>query len=368
VAQWISPYGIVPLVANSAWRMRVRLDAGGATLPADTTPLIQFVVDNFDQATGVVNNKYGLEYFVLDNLGGANSPGLGDANGGRNTFDFWFTPLPVTADDWNDATNGIFAPAMDANNDMRLQYRIIEADGIGYGGEFDEGTVCMTDITIDRYDIRDFPVADPNVYNVQEFTNGLQGGTTSVQGVVDGGTGNVTSVTFANGDVTIAPNTSGPQGNDAWDLEVVDITPGDNVLDVFNNPSETPDNFPIVQQTDKLYKLTMGATAPNAIAETNPVDVIKLGFDNAVTETIMLSNVVAALDAIGLPKQGVVTDYVSLFFTHNKTASTVQEADRIRPRAQLILFDGVSLDGQQNNLGGITLTYMKVEELQLPVD
>jgi hypothetical protein len=358
LGQWISPYPFIELVANSVWECRLDIDAAGVTLPADTAPLFSFIVDNFANDGSVVDNKAAAEWLWLDNLGGANSPGLGGSVG-RNDFVAYFTPAPVASAAWNSTTTGMFQPSVDANNDFRVQWRGLDVDDIGYGGELDEGNMCLRGIEIYRVGIDAFSVVD-TPYNVTDLTDARGGapgaGTTLINSLVG-----QTTVNFAGGDVTVQQS-----GANGWDIDIVSFTPGNEVTDVFNNPAETVDNFPVVQESNKLYKITIGAIAPNATAETNPPDGIRLGADNAVTEVLHTSNVLASVNTIGLPVQGSETVYTAFYYTHNETLSTVSEANRIRPRADLLLSPQVGIPTVDENAGGITFTFMRMDEVSVP--
>jgi hypothetical protein len=358
IGQWISPYPFINLVANSVFECRLDIDAGGATLPADTAPLFSFIVDNFANDGSVVDNKAGAEWLWLDNLGGANSPGLGGSVG-RNEFRAYFTPAPVVSAAWNSQTTGMFQPSLDANNDFRVQWRGLDVDNIGYGGELDAGNMCLRSIQVIQHPISAFTVLSTpyNETNLTDARGGAPGaGTTLINSLVG-----QTSVNFAGGDVTVQQS-----GANGWDIDIVSFTPGNEVLDVFNNAAETVDNFPVIQESNKLYKVTIGAVAPDATAETNPPDGIRLGADNAVTEVLHTSNVLASVNTIGLPVQGTETVYTAFYYTHNETLSTVPEANRIRPRADLLLSPQVGIPQVDENAGGITFTFMRMDEVSVP--
>jgi hypothetical protein len=358
IGQWISPYPFINLVPNSVWECRLDIDAGGATLPADSAPLFSFIVDNFANDGSVVDNKAAAEWLWLDNLGGANSPGLGGSVG-RNEFRAYFTPAPVVSSGWNSTTTGMFQPSLDGSNDFRVQWRGLDVDNIGYGGESDAGNMCLRGIIVDRYNINSFSVLN-TPYNETNLTNAQGGapgaGTTLINSLVG-----QTTVNFAGGDVTVQQS-----GANGWDIDIISFTPGNEVLDVFNNAAETVDNFPVVQESNKLYKITIGAIAPNATAVTNPPDGIRLGADNAVTEVLHTSNVLATVNTIGMPIQGTETVYTAFYYTHNETLSTVTEANRIRPRADLLLSPQVGIPTVDENAGGITFTFMRMDEVSVP--
>jgi hypothetical protein len=360
LGQWISPYPFIELAANSVFECRLDIDAAGVTLPADTAPLFSFIVDNFANDGSVVDNKAAAEWLWLDNLGGANSPGLGGSVG-RNEFRAYFTPAPVIDAGWNSTTTGMFQPSMDANNDFRVQWRGLDVDGIGYGGEFDQGNMCLRAITIDQISIDAFTVLS-TPYNATNLTNargqGPNGPGTSLMNSIVG----QTSVNFAGGDVTVQQSAA-----NGWDIDIVSFTPGNEVSSPLLNPAETADNFPVIQESNKLYKVTIGAIAPNATAVSNPPDGIRLGADNAVTEVLHTNNVLATVNTIGLPIQGSETVYTAFYYTHNATLSQVSDANRIRPRADVLLSPQVGIPTVDENAGGITFTFMRMDEVAVPI-
>jgi hypothetical protein len=253
----------------------------------------------------------------------------------------------------------MFQPSLDANNDFRVQWRGLDVDNIGYGGELDAGNMCLRSIQVIQHPISAFTVLSTpyNETNLTDARGGAPGaGTTLINSLVG-----QTSVNFAGGDVTVQQS-----GANGWDIDIVSFTPGNEVLDVFNNAAETVDNFPVIQESNKLYKVTIGAVAPDATAETNPPDGIRLGADNAVTEVLHTSNVLASVNTIGLPVQGTETVYTAFYYTHNETLSTVPEANRIRPRADLLLSPQVGIPQVDENAGGITFTFMRMDEVSVP--
>jgi hypothetical protein len=361
---WTSPYNIVSLVQNNVFRFRLQMDTAGEILPDSTSPLWDFIMDNFSPASPVVlDNKFSGDYLFYDNLGGANSPSLG-ATVGRNDFHCVWCPPATTAADWNDATTGWFRPANDANNDIRLAFRVFDTDTSAYGAEFDDGAVCLRSFSVDRIDISAL-TTQAVLYDVQNMTDGDAGGSHHITTIFGSGR---TTVTFAGGNITVAPNTAGSEGNNAWDLEVIELIPGNRIFDIFGNPAETADNFPIDWESNQLVKIEVGAQAPNATGQTNPPDVVRIGMDVPSIELLSVHNVTAALDTIGMPKNGVETVYTAFFYTHNRSISTVQNVQRLRPRFGIINFDGILSGGSQDNLGGIQINFQRVSRVQQPVN
>jgi hypothetical protein len=352
LSEWISPYGFITLIPNTAWRIRMNVDAG--SIAANTTPLWSIVVDNFSNDTppSVIENKYGQESLILDNIGGANGAG-----GALKDYDVWFVPIAVNAADWNDVTNGMFTSAKEAINDARVHFRVYDIDDSpsrngNYGGQLDAGKLCLKAMTITAFGLDTLPVvATP--YNQTNMTLS----THSVGSIFSGST----NAAVSNGGITITP-----ANGTAWDLEIVSCNPGNTTFDAINNPNETPDNFPVQDVADGLFRVTIGIKAADAAGETNPPDGLRMGMDDASTEVLEVGNVLATTNALGMPKQNVVTDYTALYASNALTASSIANIDRVRPRMDLLNTTNVGLNGQTHNTGGVTVTYMRVDQLQAP--
>ena len=358
-AQFESPYGIIPLVANSVWRIRAAVDTAGVSLPAGTTPLWDILIEN-TPSPGVT--RFGGDYLFHDNLGGADSPAS------LSTFDVYWTPPAVMAADWNDATTGMFTAAKDASNDARITFRVIDVDDALYGANTDQGKVCLRSMEIHRLNINSF-FTKQTPYNVTNITDSASAGTHNAAFFITAAVGpdyaDSTVVTYAGGNVTFSPNTAGLLGNNACNLELVALIPGNTTVDVLGNPSETPDNYPVPWESSQLLKISAGAIAPNATGASNPPDVIRIGADTASIELLAINNIAATVDTLGFPKTSGVTDYTAFFYTHNKTVSAVSNIARIRPTLDIVMRPEI-VGGGASNLGGITFTYQKVEEVTIP--
>lgn len=352
--QWLSPYGIVDLVQNAVYRVRLTLDSNGTALPANTTPFWDFVIDNFDGTNPLVQNKYAADFMNIDNEGGANSVGLSTTTG-RGIFDIWYTPPAVLATDWNDPTNGQFTTAADPLNDMRMNFRVLDVVNASFDGSADAGTLCMRNVNVTRYDMSEMAAVGAPAYDVSTIT-----ASTHVVSSIFGATN--TTTTFSGGNVTIAPNTGGAAGADAWDVEVIQFDPGNATI----GGTENIDNWPIVWASDQLLMGTLTVQAPDAQSEATPPDVISLTWDTPTNEMLLRTEVYATSNTNGLPKQAAPTDLVSFFYTHNATASTGLEFNRIRMRVLLLLTTSINSGGNNNNLGGVTIQAEKIEQIATP--
>ena len=352
IGSWISPYQLIELSAMTVYRVRAFVNAG--ILPAGTTPLWGLTVDNFstdqdlqpaDPAVPVIDNKYGAEYFVLDNVGGANS-----ANGSTE-FHFFFTPLPVIDADWNSPTMGMFTVSRDSNNDARVAFRVVEADGIGYGGELDAGRVCLEAIEIVSLDINSIAV-EANEYRVDE----LSSETHTVDLLATVGAGSV--VGYVEEGVLIEP----AGGN--WEVALATVTPGNRDPGYPGDLAEAVDNYPVVDTDGGLYRVQMGVVAPDGAAEAEPVDAIRLGADDSTNEVLMTSNVLATVNTIGMPKADRETVYTTFYHSGYLTLDTTAGAGRIRPRADILCVDTVGPPG--GNPNGVIITSMSMDRMAAP--
>lgn len=348
---WYSNYGYTELVQNAVYRFRLTMSAGAA-LPAGTTPLWDFQVDNFSPDPAINQDKYATDLTILDNEGGANAVGT------SSTFDVWFTPAAIMATDWNDPTTGEFSAAMDPRNDMRLTFRLLDLKVPSNDASKDQGTLCMRNLQVSRIDKDQLPVQS----TVWSESN-ISGANTTVNTIF--GTAN-TTVNFAGGNVTISPNTGGTAGTAAWDIEVIDVVPGDATSDV-TQPATLPDNWPIAWETGQLLRGTASIQALTAAGETNPPDGVGVAFDTVTAELSQLSYVSAASNLIGMPKL-TPTDYVVYFYTQNQTLTTIQNGKALRVKTQILLSPNITPGGNATNVNGVQVNSMKVERMVLPAN
>lgn len=356
---WLSPYGQVKIAKNKVYRFRMNVDST-APLAVGKTPFWSVVVDNFNTANAAQRDgRFNGEFMFIDKEGGANAAGVPTNNGvGRQNFLAVWAPVAVNSANWNDPTNGVFTPARESANvnGMRFEYRIIDVSGPN-GGQNQGGTLCLKSLDIDSLDISEL-VASSTAVDAQNIT--AAGFSTRTIFT------NSTLVTYAGGDVTIAPNTAGALGQDAWDVEVIALDFGDTVVDL-GNPATVADNYPIPWVSDQLLKFSYGVTAPTATDAANPPDAIALIADTATIEHIGLNTVIFGKDFIGAPKNGVVTDYVTFFYSHNATKSATTGLNRIRSVFQILNNTAINAGTTNvNNTGAVTVTYAKVEVVDNP--
>jgi hypothetical protein len=344
IGQWVQTSQFIDLVQNSVWR--VHLTMNGTQTVLDQVPLWDIVYDNF--TTPTAPNAYGGDYFFLGNEGGANAAG----SAGRTDFNVYFTPMPIVAPQFANTTTGAFSPTNLPQADMRIFFRIIDADGAGYNAEADSGAICMENIEIWRYDLSAETVVD-TPYDVQNIT-------ASTHSVVAFGGGTTSS--FTGGDVTITPTNAA-----GWNDEgVTTINPGDNFANT-NTGESVLDNWPVAWDSDELMKITVVLSGSNAAADTNPSDVIRIGADGPTTELLCANNVTPNFGTIATPKQqgtvGGTQEFLAYFYTHNETRSTIPNSHQIRPRFDIINVAVLQANGFTRNAGGLTMHSMTMEQV-----
>lgn len=349
IGQWNQTANFIDLVPNAVFEIRATMDSTQSTLEA--VPLFDFVYDNFPNPASSPN-AYGGDYLFLGNEGGANAPG----SGGRTNYRVFFTPMPILTPQFNNATTGAFTAANAPLNDMRVYFRIIDADGAGYNAEADQGTVCMENIQIWKYDMADETAVGAAEYDVQNITASTH------YGLAPGGG---TNFNFSGGDVTISPTNA--QG---WNDEgIMIVQPGDNVLNVATGVGVL-DDFPVAWDSDELFKVTVVLSGSNAAADTNPPDAIRMGADGPTTELLCANNVTPNFSTIGTPKQdatvGGPQTYVCYFYTHNETRSGLPNSHQLRPRFDLINVAALGANGFTRNAGGVIMRSMTMQQVAFP--
>jgi len=372
IGEWISPYNVAPLVNNAVYRIRLTMTTDQTT--PGLVPLWDMILENLNTnpASGgaVINGDdvYLADYFFLDNLGSANAI-KGPATG-LNQFDMWYAPSALLTPQWQSVTTGAFQPALDANNDFRLHFRLLDSDSAGIGGQFDAGTVCMTNISINRFDYsRLYTSGNADVYTLNPIISGISG--VNVDDLLPHL--GITNGAGSNRDFSTAPLTLTPADPAGWLVEITSIKPGDTIKPnpsqiEYGDGSSTLDNFPVDWQNNTLYQLLVDASAPDAAGETNGPDCIRLGFDTQTIEEFADSYMLSGYNAIGMPKQttSVVPNgpqtYTAFFYGHNRSLSTVPQVARLAWRIDIINTDSYNRPSPTilRNLGGTRFHSIKV--------
>jgi hypothetical protein len=370
IAEWVSPYGtIIQLVDNAIWRIRATMSSNQTTL--GSTPLWDIRIENFRSdaggadPTGGTELAYGSDFMFLDNTGSANRIG---SSPGLTQFDLWFTPAASATPQFRDPTTGAFTAARDAINDARIVYRIIDVDGAGYLGEQDAGTLCITNLVVDRFDLDD-QFSPTQVYNLNPMTQGISGVTAADL------IGSATDGSGSNKDFSTAPLTLTPSSAAGWLTELTLIDPGDTTNPppsdaAYGDGTAGLDNYPITWEPNVLYKVSVVASAPSAAAETNGPDALRLSYDARTIELLGEAYALTGMGQVGMPKQvstvGSTQTFAQYFWSHNASLTTVPNGNRLRWRVGV--FNTTNYDHgspvQPRNPGGIRIHSVKVEKVQ----
>lgn len=365
-AQWIGPYGIIDLVQNNVFRIRLGMDSDGATLPVTTTPFWDLVIDNFDQGDPATPNKYVGFFTNWDREGGANAIGqVANSGGHGGVMDVWWCPPAVNTASWNDPSTGMFTTAMDTKNDVRLNFRVLDVSAGALDGQNDAGAVCLNEINIDRIPFSQMTVASTpyNVTTLDSTTHVIAApvnGTTTTPGGAAG-----TLVQFGGGNLTVTPNTTGSLGVNCWDIEVIQIDQGDSVNDP-GNPSSLLDNYPVAWTSDVLLMGSVGIQAANNQGQLTPPDGIMLQWDSPTQELLIGAGTYSTDNTAGMPKDGVNEELVGFYYTHTASATSIVNGARLRLRVVLLCHTSFNSGGNVDNLGGVTITNERIDAMNVP--
>lgn len=364
LALWHSSYGgSLQLVQNAVYRFRLDVESSTGDLPKGTTPFWDFVIDNVDEATSTSiqssQSKFTGDFMNWDNNGSANSL---RSDVGRNQYDIYWAPAAMDDANWNDPVTGEFIADNDAYNDMKLSFRVIDVTG-PIDGQNDLGTLCLRHLVVDRANENLFPVVNANLWSEPDVTLG----NFSFTSVFNDST--IFDFTTSNNNVIISPWLNGPRGGNAWLVEVIQIVPGDNNVDFSTTASinsTVPDNWPIPWVSNQLLKGTVSLQAPNAASEVAPPDAIALGFDSATSELLYSSAMLSGSNNIGMPKNGVVSNYVAYFYTHNVSLASPPALRSLRMTLQILNNPAVLGGGIPANAGGVRINGFTVEQVNPP--
>ncbi len=362
---WTSPYGIVTLVADSAWEMRATVTTSQTNVYQ--TPLWMLAYDNAGgSGADTGHNEYGGEIFFLDNVGGANSPIAGV---GRGDFRFWMMPTPMQTPQFSSPTTGFFSPVMDSGNDMRLAFRVLDIGSASYGAGLDSGSVCLGGLTVIRHSLADM-VVDATVMAVDHFSNGRLDKplTANSFSVSANPAGQGATALFTGTSLVISPTTD-------WSKDsLIECMPGDTSV-VLLLPGTYEDDYPIPWVSDTLYYIEYMLSAPTQYDEINPPDVIRIGADTLTAEICTDHFVIpntpdlsdgftsASYRGLVMPRYGAPQKYGCFFYTHSKSATTIVDGARWRPRFEILNGRMLLPMGRTTNLGGVQINGMSVKKV-----
>ena len=339
-ARWLGPYGETAdggtsLVNNNVYRIRLTMNSTQMTV--NQCPLWDFIIENQNNDGSQGAFAYGADYWFLDNLGGANA--IEGPSVGRPSFDIVWAPACVSLPAWQSAA---FSVANEDANDMRMIFRMFDFASSNYDAGNDSGTICISEMKIDRIGIADLASAG-TVYSDDNLT---AAGWRSTAAVSASGT----SSTFADGNLTIEPTGT-------WTDEIIAVEPGDTDF----SAAELADNYPFAWEADTLYKMEVEISAPDANSEAHPPDFIILQMDSASNELFMESYVIPNLDRAAMPKQAGGT-YVGFFYSHNVSLTSEAAYKTLRARLAVGALSGITAF---TNDGGLTIESVTVNKIAL---
>ena len=347
--EWFSPYGGtanpsasgVDLTDNSVYDFRMNLSTNQGTV--GNVPLISFIMDNSDPNDPFgAANAYNQETFFLDNLGGNNSPAS------RASHSIWFAPSPVSAPQWR---SGAFTAGNDPLNDFRIIFRVFDIDGGGWNAEADLGQVCLT-----GYDWAKWSLGDMSVASTEYDESNIAASNWTIGGLVGR-----TNVAFSGGNVTVTPSPAGAWNADAADpgagLELVEFRPGDTNNPVTTGGPDLLDNYPVAQQENVVFLTTIWVSQTAG----TPIDLLRHGTDNPTQEVISNTVQTAGMGAVGMPTTGAAQAYLDFTGGNSVTASTLENHNRLRPRADIIIHPALSFNGETTNTAGLVLERVTVD-------
>jgi len=349
---WTGSYGGLELVKNSVYRVRALLNgsqASGGTV--NNVPFFDLIINNFTSAFHGMN-LYGANYFILDQPGRANAvTNVGSLDTDGKNIDLWWCPSPITTPQWNVETNGAnagpFAPAqavegVGTGKDAFIQFRVLDTPSNGgINANVKSGTLCLRDLTIDRWDLGLMSTVGSVLYHptIASSNYRMEGG-----GYTLG---------FAGGAVTATPTTAGQTSG------LAGVVPGDGVVD-YGNPTTLTTNWPVAMDPQSLYLMTMSLSATSA--SDIPPEVFWMGADSVTNETICMTYVTYNCNRSAMPTT-TPQDYKSLFWSNYGTAaSNPVSFAQFRPRF-MVANVGLNPDA---NTGSIKINDVSVQKVTFP--
>jgi len=363
--KWAQPFGRFELVANNIYRIRATINGDQANV--DDVPWWDLIINNYgytDPAakTGLSGmNLYGGNYMFLSKFGGANA-----ATSGKSpmVFELWWCPSPLVKTEWNDTTDdstqGPFGPDNATAKDGFIEFRILDVASNGGANGAATGTMCLTNLTVDRFPYASLEAQGAALYDTSStgITSGGQDGTSDTGNTRvenSGSTAVFETINTTENVLTFTPtSTTGMLSH---------ITPGDFTYDLSYTVEDTwLDNYPAATAKQALYLITVTLSAPTQTDADNPIDQFWIGADSVDNELINLSYVTITGWHAAMPTT-TPQDYKFLFYSNYGTdgASWLQN---IRPR--MMLTNSAGLGGSELNTGKIRVHNMKVEQVNIP--
>lgn len=358
---WNSDWGIIPLTANTVYRIRAKVSGTQVAGQAPTTPFWDMIIGNYQDVTHGLN-LYGGDHMFLDNegpfVGGVPTPGANaclttPAEG--KTFTWVWCPAPIVTAAWNDPTTGIFATSVSATmRNAQFHFRVLDlgttSGNAGITADWDAGKLCLKDLVIES-----IPYSSLQFTQVQNVTS-FSATNLQVIGAIGGTTA---ERTFTSGACTVKPTSA------AEEFEYTSIYPGDQVLSGTTPQTAYPILFPIPWESNTLYQVIWKLDAPTSNDESHPWDVLYISADTATNELIEYSFVTPNQNRCGMPKVGAAQTFMSFLYSHNETVSSVANFHRIRPRMELAnAGDGINFGTVSN--GAVRITGWTVNKVTIP--
>jgi hypothetical protein len=354
--RWDSPYKVVDLVDNAVLEIRLNLTATATT--AGTTPLWDLIIQNAAPPTAgpagsIGANAYGGDYFWLDNIGG--SQGIATPNG-RQDRKIYYAPPALSMPNWRSTSTGAFQSAADPFNDYAFNFRILDNDSGGYGAQSDSGTICLTSMIIDRWDISNVVQVGAALFSDTNLTAANWYKIQTAAGA------NQTNMTFTGGVMNLAPASPGS----SWTENIDVIAPG--TLAAAGNIPVSTANFPLAWTANTALLLEVECSAPNAAAQQSQPDGVVPMIDAAGSETFQYGYTLGNIKFLGAGTAGAAAPpiapstgkYVTFAYTHNPSAAS--DFNRLRPRFDLRNFTAIQ---PQNPTGSINVHSIVVKKVNL---
>lgn len=350
---WVGPANQLPMVANAVYDIQLHMT--GSNAAPGHTPFWDITVDN-NNNDGTGPNLYGADLFFLDNENGANA-----VIATAKDYHLVWTPAAMTTPQFQDASNvnSLFAPAHATDKDGRFMFRVLDLYGGGTSGikaNEQYGTVCISGLTITRYDVTQMKKVGASIYDNQSFTStpGNPGSVNPVEVLTD------ETISYAGGQITVTPTVAGRN------LLFTNIYPGDT-----NNPFDgsaasvaaQADNYPVPYEPGTIYRIQVSVVAPDANSATNPPDVFWINADTPTNEVIMQSFVTSGAGLSAMPKTGTPQIYTAFYHTNFGTQTNIGAGwQRFRPIFAYANLDSLGGIGNDNS-GAFTISRIAVDKV-----
>lgn len=346
VVSWSSSEKYIELVDNMAYRVRVAVTTDQTV--TDKIPYWSIGYDNYSSSGN--GGLFAGEATFMDAFGGAN--GIGRANG-RQQFDVFIAPAAVSAPQWRGflagEDGGAFDPSVDQFNDIRLRIGINDTSAANVNANFDEGTICVRSVRVDRISLDDLKAGEV-LYDAPISS-------TSHRAALQGQTAQLAQFDNARHAITYQ------------------LDPNDRVtLTPFVTQGDKMTMYPVVWEDNTLYRVTAEIQSALGSSETDPVDAIGILADTATRELTqshyMMRGTPGNMYRAGSPRTDVGGGgpqvYTSFFFGQNATDSSSASNCRLRPMVDI--YNSTSLYGSTNGNDPLEVLSLKVTRMILPRD